>query len=88
MLNELIPVDAFEHMVVLVDINSDTFNTDNVLLYYVGTSRARIKLEMLTTLSDDDCLAILRGRFGSQAKIKRPKKELASVLNSIGSLEP
>lgn len=74
-------------MVVLVDINSDTFNTDNVLLYYVGTSRARIKLEMLTTLSDDDCLAILRGRFGSQAKIKRPKKELASVLNSIGSLE-
>lgn len=74
-------------MVILLDINKETFRSDNVLLYYVGTSRAMIKLEMLSTLTDDDCLEILRDRFGEQGKIKRPKKEFASVLNAIGTLE-
>ena len=74
-------------LVVLTDLEKETFIDDNVFLYYVGASRARIKLDMITTMTDDDCSEVLRGRFNVTSKIKRPKKELASVLNSIGSLD-
>lgn len=72
--------------IILIDVDSDSFNSKNVLIYYVGTSRARLKLDVITQLSDNDCIDILVHNLGYTGKIKRPKKELASALNAIGSI--
>lgn len=72
--------------VILVDVDSETFNSQNVLLYYVGTSRARLKLDIVTMFNDDDCVDILVNKLNYSGKIKKPKKELAGALNSIGSI--
>ena len=73
--------------VILIDVDGSTFNSKNVLIFYVGTSRARLKLDIITKLSDEDCVDILANNFGYKTKIKKPKKELASALNAIGSIE-
>lgn len=68
--------------VILVDIDKESFDQENVLLYYVGTSRARLKLDIVTILSSDDCTEILKSKFKSEEKIKKPQKELARALNA------
>lgn len=65
----------------------DTFEQENVLIFYVGTSRARIKLEITAILSDDDCKEILTSVLNYQGKIRRAKKDFAGALNAIGCLE-
>ena len=70
--------------IVIVDLDGSTFSHDNIQLYYVGTSRARIQLEIVTTLSDDECKDILIDCLHVQQKIKRPKRDLSSALNGIG----
>ena len=67
-------------------INGSSFDRDNVLLFYVGASRARIKLEITAVLSDEDCKDILSSVLNYQGKIRRAKKDLAGALNAIGSL--
>ena len=74
-------------VVVLVDVDKTTFEQDNVLLFYVGTSRARIKLEITAVLSDDDCKDILLSALNYQGKVRRAKRDLAGALNAIGSLD-
>lgn len=74
-------------VVVLVDVDKTTFEPDNVLLFYVGTSRARIKLEITAVLSDDDCKDILLSALNYQGKVRRAKRDLAGALNAIGSLD-
>ncbi len=74
-------------MVVLVDVDKTTFEQDNVLLFYVGTSRARTKLEITAVLSDDDCKDILLSALNYQGKVRRAKRDLAGALNAIGSLD-
>ena len=71
-------------VVLLIDVDGNTFNSENVLIYYVGTSRARIKLEIITTLTDEDCLDILHNCLHQTEKIKNPKRNLSSALNGIG----
>ena len=73
-------------VVILIDVEKETFDAQNVLLYYVGTSRARIRLEIMAAMSDDDCRAILSESLHYSGKIRRAKKDLASALNAIGSL--
>lgn len=72
--------------VILIDVDRDTFNSHNVLIYYVGTSRARLDLEIITMLDDDDCVDILRNIFMKEDRIKKPRRDLASALNSIGKI--
>lgn len=72
--------------VILLDVDKTTFEQDNVLLFYVGTSRARIKLEIVAVLSDDDCKDILSSVLNYQGKVRRAKKDLAGALNAVGSL--
>ena len=74
-------------VVILLDVDKITFEQENVLIFYVGTSRARIKLEITTILSDDDCTEILTSVLNYQGKIRRAKKDFASALNAIGSLD-
>ncbi|MGI6260395.1 MAG: NERD domain-containing protein [Acutalibacteraceae bacterium] len=72
--------------VILIDVDGSTFNSDNVLIYYVGTSRARLRLEIITELTNDDCTEILTNVLNHTSKIRNPKREIASSLNAIGSI--
>lgn len=72
--------------VILIDVDGESFNPDNVLIYYVGTSRARLRLDVITMLSDEDCLDILQNTLKSTGKIRKPRRELASALNAIGTV--
>ncbi len=71
-------------VVILIDVDGNTFNSNNTLLYYVGSSRARIRLELISTLSDDECKDVLVNKLNYTGKIKKPKRDLASALNAIG----
>lgn len=68
--------------IILVDVDGTTFNSDNVLIYYVGSSRARLNLDIITELSDNDCIDILQNRLNVN-NIRNPKKELAKALNAL-----
>lgn len=72
--------------VILIDVDDTTFNDKNVLIYYVGTSRARLKLDIVTTLSNEECKNILVNTLGKQETVKKPKKELARALNAQSTL--
>lgn len=74
-------------VVILLDVDKTTFEQDNVLLFYVGASRARIKLEITAMLNDDDCKEILMAILNYRGKVRRAKKDLAGALNTIGSLD-
>jgi superfamily I DNA/RNA helicase len=73
-------------VIILVDIDETTFNPENVLLYYVGSSRARIRLEVITELTDEVCTDILRNTLNYTGKIKKPKRDLSAALNSLGHI--
>ena len=71
--------------VILVDIDEDRFlgnDGQNVLLYYVGTSRARLRLDMVTTIDQAGCTRILEG-MGKEKPGKKPYKVLSSTLNAL-----
>ena len=72
--------------VILIDVDGESFNQNNVLIYYVGTSRARLRLDIITMLSDEDCLDILQNILKKTGKIRKPRRELASSLNAIGTI--
>lgn len=69
--------------IILIDINEDTFNDENVLRYYVGASRARIRLALVTTMNDDNCINVLNDSLHYEKKIKKPKSALADALNAL-----
>lgn len=73
--------------VILIDVNSETFNSQNAMLFYVGTSRARIRLGLIAQLDDADCREILTNCLKFEGKIRNPRRDLASALNSIGMIE-
>lgn len=69
-------------VIILIDIDKDTFDPENVLRFYVGTSRARLNLEMISILTDEDCKAVLEDKMQYQGKIRKPKRDLATALNA------
>lgn len=73
--------------VILIDVGRQTFSEENVLRYYVGASRARIRLEIVSTMTDEDCRYILLERIHFNKKIKKPKKELAYALYAMPNAE-
>lgn len=72
--------------VIITDLDESIFETEKVLLYYVGTSRARLRLEIITTINDEGCLSVLANRLKPNAKVKVPKREFASALYAVGSV--
>lgn len=73
-------------VIILIDVDRTTFDDEHVLLFYVGTSRARTRLEIIADLSDDDCQAILQERMRQKGKVKSPRRKLASSLNAVGTV--
>ena len=73
--------------VILVDVDEHTFEEENVLRYYVGASRARVRLDMITMMDDEECTRVLTDRINYSKKIKKPMRELAYALNALPSIE-
>lgn len=69
--------------VILTDVDADTFSGQEVLLYYVGASRARLRLEIVIKMSDEECEAVLRNTFNMTRRIRHPKRDLAAALNAV-----
>ena len=70
--------------VILIDVDKELFTEDNILLYYVGTSRARLRLDILSPMSNEDCKEVLNTVFSITGEIRQPQKELADKLNALG----
>ena len=67
--------------IIMIDADNDIFTTnEGRLLYYVGTSRAKLQLDIISTFTDDDCKNLLQNTFEYKRKIKNPKRDFASVL--------
>ena len=71
--------------VILIDIDANTFAGDNAKVFYVGASRARYKLCLLSDMDDADCREAL-SKFTNKHNPRKPKRELASALNSVSSI--
>lgn len=61
--------------VILVDFDADTFKGSKKLLFYVGTSRAKFELRIISTMSDDDCREILLSSSSNRLKPKQLESE-------------
>lgn len=64
--------------VILVDFTERTV-TDDAMLFYVGASRARIRLEIMTVMDNESCRNALERTEGACAG-RRPMRDLASML--------
>lgn len=49
-------------VIIVVDIDKDTFEDEGEQLMYVGTSRARFKLSCVVNMAEDECLALMEDR--------------------------
>lgn len=68
--------------VILIDVTAETFY-ENMLIYYVGTSRARLWLDIITTMDNEACADVLQTVFERRRHIKNPQKELAAAINAM-----
>ena len=66
-----------EH-IIMVDVEKSSF-IDESLLFYVGASRAKLKLSIISIMNDDDCTEVVRS-FNSIVKRNDPKETLAKIL--------
>lgn len=71
---------------ILIDVDADTFKGDAVLDFYVGTSRARTCLDILTTLSDEECQDALHSCLKIEGTSRQPRRKFASALNAVAVL--
>ncbi len=73
--------------VILVDVDENTFDEDNVLRFYVGASRARVRLEMVCAMDDVECTRTLEEKLNYNKKIKKPMREFAYALNALPDIQ-
>ena len=69
--------------VILIDVDAETFANDNILIYYVGTSRARLWLDIITTMDTEACTDVLQDTFEKRGHIRNPQRELAAAINAV-----
>lgn len=73
--------------IILIDVDEDTFGSEAVQRFYVGASRARLRLEIVTTMTDENCEKVLREVVDYKKKIKNSKRELALAFNAMPIIE-
>lgn len=73
--------------IILIDVVANTFEESDVLLFYVGTSRARLRLDIITTLTDEECKQVLLEKMAYSRTIKKAKREFAGHLNALCVLD-
>lgn len=69
--------------VILVDFSESTL-LEEVQLFYVGASRARIQLEIVTDMNNEACKYVLE-KLDKRVS-KRPMRDLATVINTMASI--
>ncbi len=67
-------------VIIVVDIDKDTFDDDGEQLMYVGTSRARFKLSCIINMTDEECIEIMEDR-----KIKHNRNTLKSFATAFNA---
>lgn len=67
--------------VILVDVDGSLFNEEDSRRFYVGSSRARFDLGIISHISEEECKELLEKR---EVRIgKNPYKSLATSLNAL-----
>ncbi len=72
--------------VILIDVNRDTFKEKSIERFYVGTSRAKLRLDIITAMDDNECAEVLSEVLKYTKRIKNPKRELATSLNAMSDI--
>ncbi|WP_314062481.1 NERD domain-containing protein [uncultured Vagococcus sp.] len=72
--------------IILVDVDPLLFKHNRQMIFYVGASRARIELSIITSMTNSDCKEILKETFSIEGNIKSPKKELSRQLKTLCKL--
>jgi hypothetical protein len=68
-------------VVILVDVDQETFEKDK-LIFYVGSSRARFELSIISSMSLEDAKHLVE-RINPKMKKYHPKKGLAAIIGAI-----
>ena len=68
--------------IILMDVDKSALCGENALLYYVGTSRARFKLSLISPLTESECIEVLN-HIKPEANTRKPKVALTAALNCI-----
>lgn len=66
--------------VVLIDVDKESLLSDEGQIFYVGASRARLKLNIVATMSDAECVSVAK-LYGKTGK-RKPKRTFATALNA------
>ncbi len=66
--------------VIIVDVDVKSLTSPDSRLFYVGSSRARLFLSVVSSLSKSDSIQVLKS-FEIEPSTKNPMKELATELN-------
>ena len=67
-------------IIIVVDIDKDTFTNEGEQLMYVGSSRARFKLSCIVNMSEEDCL-----KFMEEREIKHNRNILKSFATAFNA---
>lgn len=68
-------------VIILIDVDRESFTTEQ-LIFYVGASRARLELSIITQLDQETCKTIIRDLNPLMIKFSADKA-LAAILNAI-----
>lgn len=68
--------------VILIDLRPEIFRGESKQLFYVGSSRAKLNLEMITTMTDEDCLKSLQNLESRKIRQNKLKISLALALKA------
>ena len=72
--------------IILIDVDISTFEGENAMLFYVGTSRARLKLDIITDMDEEQCRYVLLNDLGYEDRIRNARKTLTSTLNALSDV--
>ena len=68
-------------VIILIDVDRDTFIVEKNI-FYVGSSRARLFLDIITTINEFDCVEVLN-EIDPKCEYRRTRKGFVNALNSI-----
>lgn len=69
--------------IIMVDVNGDLWEENLSKVFYVGSSRARFHLEMICSMSDQDCRDLIR-KYNLPAG-RNPRRAIATALKMLCS---
>ena len=68
--------------IIITDLDEAVLTTNASKLFYVGSSRARLFLGVVCSLTRDECISVLN-EYKVKSNVKNPARALATELNAI-----